>query len=282
MLREELLRRFHSHPLIGQHFGFDKLADKFCLIFFWPKMLEDMKRIWQDCEVCWKVKHQPSNLAATNTKTIPKPEGIWETLNADYIQLEDHLHVLVIIDEYSRFVYTAVTKRQDQNTTLLQLMKCFSTFGFPKVLRTDGGSGFIGNKVLKYLKSFNVTHYVSLPHNHTSNAFAERFNCTIRKAIRAQPDLSYTDAVYTLTYAYNRTKHSLTDYPPCYFILNTTDKFSNKIAIYSFLCGLKDIKFGRTEFSELQPKKNRKILSAEMFMMKRVLYKKLHHTSYKN
>uniref|UniRef100_A0A0N5B4A6 RT_RNaseH domain-containing protein n=1 Tax=Strongyloides papillosus TaxID=174720 RepID=A0A0N5B4A6_STREA len=32
VLREELLRRFHSHPLIGQHFGFDKLADKFCLI----------------------------------------------------------------------------------------------------------------------------------------------------------------------------------------------------------------------------------------------------------
>uniref|UniRef100_A0A0K0FQK3 RNA-directed DNA polymerase n=1 Tax=Strongyloides venezuelensis TaxID=75913 RepID=A0A0K0FQK3_STRVS len=83
--REELLRRFHSYPLLGQHFGFDKIADKFCLIFFWPKMLEDMKRIWQNCEVCWKVKHQPTNLAATNTKTIPKPEGIWETLNADYI-----------------------------------------------------------------------------------------------------------------------------------------------------------------------------------------------------
>uniref|UniRef100_A0A0K0FBD6 RNA-directed DNA polymerase n=1 Tax=Strongyloides venezuelensis TaxID=75913 RepID=A0A0K0FBD6_STRVS len=163
VLREELLRRFHSYPLLGQHFGFDKIADKFCLIFFWPKMLEDMKRIWQNCEVCWKVKHQPTNLAATNTKTIPKPEGIWETLNADYIQLDDHLHVLVIIDEYS------------------------------------------------------------------------------------------------------------------------PDTFSDEIAVNLSLSGLKDIiQFGRTEFDESQPKRKGKVLSPSMFVMKRVLHKKLNHTSHKN
>uniref|UniRef100_A0A0K0FCV0 Integrase catalytic domain-containing protein n=1 Tax=Strongyloides venezuelensis TaxID=75913 RepID=A0A0K0FCV0_STRVS len=211
-------------------------------------MLEDMKRIWQNCEVCWKVKHQPTNLAATNTKTIPKPEGIWKTLNADYIQLDDHLQMLVILDEYSRFVYTAVTKRQDQNTTLLQLMKCLFTFGFAKVLRTNGGSDFI-----------------------------------VREAIRAQSELSYTDAVYALTYAYNRTKHTSTGYPPCYFILNTADTFSDEIAVNLSLSGLKDIiQFGRTEFDKSQPKRKGKVLSPSMFVMKRVLHKKLNHTSHKN
>uniref|UniRef100_A0A0K0F2A6 Integrase catalytic domain-containing protein n=1 Tax=Strongyloides venezuelensis TaxID=75913 RepID=A0A0K0F2A6_STRVS len=210
-----------------------------------------MKRIWQNCEVCWKVKHQPTNLAATNTKTIPKPEGIWETLNADYIQLDDHLQMLVILDEY--------------------------------ILRTNGGSDFIGSKVSDYLKSVSVTHYVSSPHNHTSNAFAERFNRTICEAIRAQSELSYTDAVYALTYAYNRTKHTSTGYPPCFFILNTANTFSDEIAVNLSLSGLKDIiQFGRTEFDESQPKRKGKVLSPSMFVIKRVLHKKLNHTSHKN
>uniref|UniRef100_A0A0K0FSS7 Integrase catalytic domain-containing protein n=1 Tax=Strongyloides venezuelensis TaxID=75913 RepID=A0A0K0FSS7_STRVS len=138
-------------------------------------------------------------------------------------------------------------------------MKCFSTFGFPKVLRTDGGSGFI--------------------------------------AIRAQSELSYTDAVYALTYAYNRTKHTSTGYPPCYFILNTADTFSDEIAVNSSLSGLRDIihavnsslsglrdiiQFGRTEFDESQPKRKGKVFSPGMFVMKRVLHKKLNNTSHKN
>uniref|UniRef100_A0A0N5CIF0 Integrase catalytic domain-containing protein n=1 Tax=Strongyloides papillosus TaxID=174720 RepID=A0A0N5CIF0_STREA len=204
-------------------------------------MLEDMKRIWQDCEQLPLLK-QSLNLTVFG-----------ETLNVDYIQLDDNLYV--------RFVYTAVTKRQDQSTTLLQLMKCFFTFGFPKVLRKDGGSGFIGNKVSYYHKSVNVTHYVSLPHNHTSNAFAEQFN----------------------PYAYNRSKHTSTGYPPCYFILNTADKFSDEISVNSLLSGLKDfIQFGRTEFSESKPKRKGKVLSPGMFVMRRVLHKKLNHTLHKN
>uniref|UniRef100_A0A0N5B3X7 RNA-directed DNA polymerase n=1 Tax=Strongyloides papillosus TaxID=174720 RepID=A0A0N5B3X7_STREA len=285
VLRDELLRRFHEHPDIGQHWGYAKLADKFCLIFYWPKMAKDMQRVWQDCEVCWRTKHQPSNLVQTNTHSIPRPAEVWETLNADYIQLEDKLHVLVIIDEYSRFAYTAITKKQDQHSTLVQLMKCFSTFGYPRTLRTDGGASFIGNKVEKYLQTMHIKHYISSPHNHKSNAFVERFNRTIRESLRAQTELTPIETVYALTYAYNRTKHMSTGYPPSYFVLNTADRVLTDIPMHGIASGLMDVlKYGMEKYSDTPTSVSRqgKHLLPGHIVMKRVMHKKLSDTSHKN
>uniref|UniRef100_A0A0N5C2P9 RNA-directed DNA polymerase n=1 Tax=Strongyloides papillosus TaxID=174720 RepID=A0A0N5C2P9_STREA len=183
LLREKLLTVFHNHPHIGGHLDYDKINGKFKSIFYWPKMDEQMNNIWTSCQECQLNKEQPSRLIQTHKKTIQYPKEVWNTLNADFMQYNNE-YILVIVDEYSKFVVTSVNKKQNGPTLLNALIKCFSTLGFPKVLRSDNGPAFIAKSVADYLTSVGVEHQLSAPHHHTSNAFVERFNNTLRAAIR--------------------------------------------------------------------------------------------------
>uniref|UniRef100_A0A0N5BBX0 RNA-directed DNA polymerase n=1 Tax=Strongyloides papillosus TaxID=174720 RepID=A0A0N5BBX0_STREA len=179
MIREKLLQVFHEHPLIGNHLGFDKISGKFKAIFYWPSMDKLMTDVWKSCQICQFNKEQPSRLVETHLKNIQRPKTAWHTLNADFLHVDSE-YVFVMVDEYSKFVVATVCKKQNGPTLKNMLMKCFTTLGFPEVLRSDNGPAFISRIVTEYLKSVGVTQQFSSPHNHKSNAFVERFNRTLR------------------------------------------------------------------------------------------------------
>ena len=133
----------------------------------------------------------------------------------------DSEYILVIVDEYSNFVVTSVCKKQNGPTLKLILMKCFSMLGFPKTLRSDNGPAFIAQPVTDYLASVNVEQQFSSPHNHTSNAIVERFNRTLRAAIRIRKENQLTTVVAHFTYTYKISKNSSTGLTPAQILLNT-------------------------------------------------------------
>uniref|UniRef100_A0A0K0FZC0 RNA-directed DNA polymerase n=1 Tax=Strongyloides venezuelensis TaxID=75913 RepID=A0A0K0FZC0_STRVS len=189
-----------------------------------PKMDEQMTTIWTSCHECQLNKEQPSRLIEIHKKTLQYPNEVWCTLNADFMQYNDK-HILVIIDEYSKFVVASVSKKQNAPTLLNTLIKCFSMIGFPKVLRSDNGPAFIAKSVAKYLKSMGIDHQLSAPYNHTNNAFAERFNNTLRAAIRVYKNKQMLSVIVAhFMYAYNRTKNLKTGSSPAQILLNSFDK----------------------------------------------------------
>uniref|UniRef100_A0A0K0FSE6 Integrase catalytic domain-containing protein n=1 Tax=Strongyloides venezuelensis TaxID=75913 RepID=A0A0K0FSE6_STRVS len=128
-------------------------------------------------------KKKPGRLIETHKKFLPHLNEIWTVLNADFMQV-DNEHILVLIDEYSKFVVTSVCKKQNGPTLKLILMKCFTRLGCPKILQSDNGPAFIAQPVTVYLSSVNVEQQFSSSHHHTSNAVVEKFNHTLRASIR--------------------------------------------------------------------------------------------------
>uniref|UniRef100_A0A0N5CC24 RNA-directed DNA polymerase n=1 Tax=Strongyloides papillosus TaxID=174720 RepID=A0A0N5CC24_STREA len=244
VLREKLLHRFHNAATLGNHMSYGKIAIKFKEVFFWKSMDKDMLKIWSSCEMCEINKDHAKRLVQTAKRQIPILPGNWTVINADYMQVNDE-YILVIIDEFSKFVYAVVTKNQSGPTTRLHLHRCFTTLGFPQILKTDNGPAFISKIVKDYTKSVGVEQHYSSPYHHRGNAIVERFNKTLREAIRIQRQIKganskarLSDIVYQFVYTYNRSKHLKTGIEPAKLLLNTGDSFISSAPIHNGYTGI--------------------------------------------
>uniref|UniRef100_A0A0N5BZ40 RNA-directed DNA polymerase n=2 Tax=Strongyloides papillosus TaxID=174720 RepID=A0A0N5BZ40_STREA len=281
-IREKLLETFHTHPLLGGHLSFDKMNGRFKSIFYWPKMDSDMMTSWRSCQICQMNKEQPGRLIETHNKSLPHPNEIWTVLNADFMQVDSD-YILVLIDEYSKFVVTSVCKKQNGPTLKLILMKCFSMLGYPKILRSDNGPAFIAQPVTDYLASVNVEQQFSSPHNHTSNAIVERFNRTLRASIRIHKGEPLAAVTAHFTYAYNRSKNSSTGLSPAQILLNTSDRFTEETQIHNGYSGIhKLIKDTRDQFHEPDLKRHGLKLNEGDLVLRKVMHRKDAATSAKN
>jgi len=76
-------------------------------------------------------------------KMSPLPSRVWTELSADfYGPLPSGGHLLVIIDDYSRFPVVEFAKNVSADSVIPIFERVFSTFGTPEVLRTDNGAPF--------------------------------------------------------------------------------------------------------------------------------------------
>uniref|UniRef100_A0A0N5BET5 RNA-directed DNA polymerase n=1 Tax=Strongyloides papillosus TaxID=174720 RepID=A0A0N5BET5_STREA len=175
ILREELLLRYHKHPLLGSHFGYQKCAEYFQRIFCWPEMIKDMKSVWEDCSECLANKEQPNRKIAVVKKHLERPNEIFKTLSIDYGVIEEGKYVLAVVDEFTKFAQVAITTNQGALTTTTELMKMFCNFGFPQTIRSDNGPTFKSTKFVAFLKELGIQHLTSSAHHHKGKSIAERF-----------------------------------------------------------------------------------------------------------
>uniref|UniRef100_A0A0N5CA46 RNA-directed DNA polymerase n=1 Tax=Strongyloides papillosus TaxID=174720 RepID=A0A0N5CA46_STREA len=291
LLREKLLKRFHNSVTLGNHLSLAKIGPKFKEIFYWESMNSDMNKIWTACDICNASKDHVGRLVETTKRHLPTAPGNWAILNADYMQVDDE-NILVIVDEYSKFAYAVVTKNQNGPTTRLQLSRCFTTLGFPLILRSDNGPAFISKAVQEYTTSIGVEQQFGSPYNHKSNACVERFNRTIREAIRVERliakqekrnPMKLSDIVYHFTYAYNRSKHLTTGIAPATLLLNIPDNLTNNVSIHNGYSGILQLyKNTKTELKDNDTRRKGIQIKANDLVMKKINSRKDTSTSNKN
>uniref|UniRef100_A0A0N5BBN4 RNA-directed DNA polymerase n=1 Tax=Strongyloides papillosus TaxID=174720 RepID=A0A0N5BBN4_STREA len=291
LLREKLLKRFHNSVTLGNHLSLAKIGPKFKEIFYWESMNSDMNKIWTACDICNASKDHVGRLVETTKRHLPTAPGNWAILNADYMQVDDE-YILVIVDEYSKFAYAVVTKNQNGPTTRLQLSRCFTTLGFPLILRSDNGPAFISKAVQEYTTSIGVEQQFGSLYNHKSNACVERFNRTLRQAIRVEQfiakqekrnPMKLSDIVYHFTYAYNRSKHLTTGIAPATLLLNTPDNLTNNISIHNGYSGILQLyKNTKTELKDDDTRRKGIQIQPNDLVMKKVVSRKDTSTSNKN
>uniref|UniRef100_A0A0N5A066 Integrase catalytic domain-containing protein n=1 Tax=Parastrongyloides trichosuri TaxID=131310 RepID=A0A0N5A066_PARTI len=183
-------------------------------------MDEDMKRKWKLCLQCLLNKEQPGKLVQIKKKFQDRPEEIWHTINADFMQV-DNEYILVMVGEFS----------------------------FPKIIRSDNGPAFASKIVAEYLKSVGIKQHFGSPHNHRGNAFVERFNRTLRETVRIHKGEPLNKTIAHFVYAYNRakTKNGMSS---ATLLLNTADRFNNEPPIHNGYSGIhKLVKEVKREFN---------------------------------
>lgn len=116
-------------------------------------------------------------------KPTPLPERPWQRVDMDFWgPLATGEHLLVIIDEYSRYPCRG---RSGSNTSaqavIHHLDRVFYTHGFPETVKTDRGPPFNGHDYHQYMQLAGFRTIVVSPEDPEGNGLAENFMKAMNK-----------------------------------------------------------------------------------------------------
>jgi hypothetical protein len=152
-------------------------------------------------------------------KNIMTTERSLELLHMDlfgpiaYISISGSKYCLVIVDDYSRFIWVFFLqeKSQTQETLKRFLRRYQNEFGLRiKKIRSDNGTEFKNSQIEGFLREEGIKHEFSSPYTHQQNGVVERKNRTLLDMVRTMLDEYKTlhwfwaEAINTACYSINR------------------------------------------------------------------------------
>lgn len=157
-------------------------------------------------------------------KKPPKPEiaavmtyNKLEQMQIDFIDLKASTHanlgfryVLTCIDHFSKYAWAFPLKTRDSSLAAEKIRELFEQGHVPHVLHAD--NEFQNAEFLGVCEKFGVAFIHSYPYHPQSNGAIERWNKTLKQAIRKlqteYQDLTFIDALQKLVSNYNNCIHS--------------------------------------------------------------------------
>jgi hypothetical protein len=122
-------------------------------------------------------------------------------------------YIMTFIDDFSNYAYTYFLKnKSDAFQTFLEYQAEVERYTGKKIkaLRSDNGGEYISDAFSKHLTSCGIHHHFTAPYTPSQNGVAERFNRTIKSAMRSVmheshlPNGFWADATAYVTYTRNR------------------------------------------------------------------------------
>ena len=176
VLRMQILQTGHDG-----HQGIVKTKQLLRSKYWWPGMDAQIQRYIENCRPCQAsvLQNEKEPLKMTSL-----PDGPWENLATDFHgPLPSGEHLLVVIDEYSRFPVVEIVTSTSHKAAIPKFDKIFAEFGIPKRLKSDNGAPFNGDAFAKFAKFLGFYHHRITPLHPESNGLVEKFNTGLEKII---------------------------------------------------------------------------------------------------
>ena len=129
---------------------------------------------------------------------------------------ENHNHILVIIDIFSKFVYLFPTTSESADVVSSILSKLFLNGDIPEYIGCD--NAFDTEKVRNLMREFDVQLRVGNPHSPQTQGFVENKNKHVKNLIAAHfikyKTNIFFDILDHISFNINNTKHSVTGLTP--------------------------------------------------------------------
>jgi len=179
------------HNSFNGHFGVEKTLQKLKTRgLSWPHMRAHVRLFVKECPCCQKmsqikpvIQAKPFILSANAPMQRISIDSIGP-INVNREQCE-YRHILVFIDNFTRFVSLYPTKTVEAAEAAKALIDHIGRFGEPEQIQSDKGSEFI-NEVIEYLlKQLGIQHITGAPYSKEENAIVERANKEVMRHLRA-------------------------------------------------------------------------------------------------
>lgn len=166
--------------------------------------------------------HKPARVNFRRRRVILK--GLDDLIQADLVEMipfakvnKGYRYILVVINAFSKFVWTVPVKRKTGKEVATALNSIFQHMSnLPKHLQTDLGKEFYNSDVRKVLQKYNINHYSVYSTKKAS--IVERVNRTLKsrmwKQFSNQGSYRWLNILATITQDYNNTVHSTTGVKP--------------------------------------------------------------------
>lgn len=178
-----------NHDDIG-HFSMDKTLEKVKSVYWFPKMRSFIKKYVASCLECSYAKatggKKPGYLHPIEKIDIP-----FDTIHVDHVgpfvrSSRGNMHILVIIDAYTKYIYLKPVRNTKSNTTIRVLKEYFGIFGVPRRVISDRGTSFSSTLFKKFVNAKNVKHVMNAVATPRANGQVERYNKVIVDALTAK------------------------------------------------------------------------------------------------
>lgn len=163
----------------------------------------------------------PCQASVPETKREPLlmtdlPRAPWTEVSADFADLPSGEHLLVLVDDYSRFPLVDIVSSTSASVVIPRIDKMFSEYGIPEKLRTDNGPPFNSRSFTDFAHDLGFHHRKVTPYWPRANGEVERFMRTVKKIIKTANAArrNWKQDMYRFLRNYRATPHSTTGYPP--------------------------------------------------------------------
>lgn len=207
-----------THTL--SHSGIMKSLRRLQLMWYWPGMTSDVRRLIKSCEVCQQAKYGGLHRSSSHGPLFAgRP---WQKVAVDLVgplpvTPRGNKWILVLTDHFTRW-QDALPLPDATATVIAEVLesRVFCYFGLPEEIHSDRGAQFEGDLMAELCSLWRVTKTRTTAYHPQSNGVVERNNRTLGDALRSMLfDLNGTqedwDALLPqLLRAFRATPHSKT------------------------------------------------------------------------
>ena len=206
----------HSHPTAG-HFGAVATVKRARRYFYYPGMMEDMKRMSINCSVCLAKRKKIDLKRGTHNPVASgyKGEMIAVDLVGPYPESPDKKrYCLSIIDCFTNFCcLVPISNKRAPTVANALIERWISVFGFPVEIKSDNGTEFCNTLMDKLMDRLQIKKSTTPTYSPWANK-VERLHRTLTAMLRTQldrEDINWPRLMPILALAYN-TKVNETTY----------------------------------------------------------------------
>ncbi|XP_054286101.1 uncharacterized protein K02A2.6-like [Macrosteles quadrilineatus] len=216
--RKEVLALLHK-----EHPGESRMKNLARSYVWWPNMDNDLEEMVKNCFICQSTRN---SLQLAPLQQWSWPKHCWQRIHIDFASFHNK-EFLIIIDGFSKwmevFYMTSITSAK----TIEKLRTCFSAYGLPSTLVSDGGPQLNSKEFDDFLKANAILHVVTPPYHPASNGLAERAVQTTKKSFIRQllhdeksgEPRALQHRIDSFLFAYRNTPHSTTGSTPAELFL---------------------------------------------------------------
>ena len=189
-LTEPVKRHIRSvHNSVAGHNGVEKTLEKLTAkgVQPWFKMRENVKQYIKNCPICQKLDQRAVAINATPftlASRMPMRSLSVDSIGPLPIDEFGNVHILVIIDDFTRFVELYAIKDVTALHAAKVLLNHLGRYGAPDKLRSDRGSQFVNETITALLKLVGTDHELTLAESKEENAIVERANKEVMRHLR--------------------------------------------------------------------------------------------------
>lgn len=246
-----VIKNAHDHVL-ASHCGTAKTLETVQRMYFWPRMVAQIKQYVADCSVCKETKAPNHTLRPQMGQQI-KVEHPWQFIYTDLLgpyprSKAGNSSLLIVMDKFSKYVLLKPLRKATAGEITRYIEnEVFHVYGVPESILSDNGVQYRSNIFKNLLSTYGVKHIQTATHSPQVNA-SERVNRSILAAIRAYvgSDQSNWDAnISSIASSLRNRKHDSTGYSPYYLLFG--QHFVNHGSIHGLLRQLNELPVSSTQ-----------------------------------
>ena len=184
----ETISRFHNET-VG-HSGVKKtiqLLKRHGVV--WESMRSDVVQFIQSCAICQKTRCTALDKRVEETHVIESYEPFQEVSLDSVVNLPEDQYgnkvILVIIDNFTRFVELFAVKDVSVETAAEALLSVCGRYGAVSIIRSDNGGQFVGEIFKKMVQLMGSKQLLTVGYKPSANGIVERANAEVVRHLSA-------------------------------------------------------------------------------------------------